>query len=83
MAGYSRVPVYEESRDNITGILLVKKLIKFDPDDNIAIKDIEGAAIKPPSCSTDTPLFDILNMFQTGKSTRTHTHIHTHTHTHT
>ena len=74
--------MYESTRDNITGILLVKKLIKFDPEDNVLLKDLEGAAIMPPSCSIDTPLFDILNMFQTGKSEHplidTPTNRHTH-----
>ena len=66
--------MYEGGRDNITGILLVKKLIKYDPEDSVVLRDVEGASIRPPSCSTDTPLFDVLNMFQTGKSELDHTH---------
>ena len=50
------------------GLLLVKKLITLDPDGNIPIRNIEGATIRPPSCSTNTALFDILNQFQTGRS---------------
>lgn len=60
--------MYERDRSNVNGILLVKRLIKVNPEDNKSVREIRGATIKPPSCSTDTPLFDILNMFQMGKS---------------
>jgi ankyrin repeat/SOCS box protein 13/metal transporter CNNM len=43
-------------------------MIKLDPDDNTPISELAGAMIPPPSCSNTTPLYDILNQFQTGKS---------------
>ena len=46
----------------------MKKLIILDPDDNVPISEVVGAMIPPPSCSTTTPLYDILNQFQTGRS---------------
>ena len=66
--GHSRVPIYQGSRDNICGILLVKRLIGLDPDDCTPISTLQGAQTPPPSCLTTTPLYDILNIFQTGKS---------------
>lgn len=36
--GYSRIPVYEVSRDNVIGLLFVKDLIFIDPEDEVPIK---------------------------------------------
>ena len=70
--GHSRVPVYRGERDNIIGILLVKRLIHLDPDDCTPVASLEGANTPPPSCLTSMPLFDLLNKFQTGRSQPTH-----------
>ena len=37
-AGFSRIPVYEVSRDHIIGLLFAKDLIFVDPSDEISIK---------------------------------------------
>lgn len=36
-SGFTRIPVYEFSRDNIVGILFTKDLILIDPDDEIEV----------------------------------------------
>ncbi|CAF0719182.1 unnamed protein product [Brachionus calyciflorus] len=36
--GYSRIPVYEETRDNIVGLLHVKDFTLLDPDDNMPVE---------------------------------------------
>ncbi|RGB32113.1 hypothetical protein C1646_763297 [Rhizophagus diaphanus] len=64
--GHSRIPVYEGSRDNILGVLLVKSLIMHNPDDSKPLKDCKINSI--PTVEAETPLFDILNTFQEGKS---------------
>lgn len=67
--GHSRVPVHEHDRSNLLGILLVKKLIKLDPDDCIPINSIferEGRDL--PSIKENVQLFDLLNQFQNGRS---------------
>ena len=66
--GHSRVPIYQGSKNNICGILLVKRLIGLDPDDATPVSTLQGAQTPPPSCLTTTPLYDLLNIFQTGKS---------------
>ena len=38
--GHSRVPVYEEQTDRFIGVMLVKNLIKLDPDDNLHVSDV-------------------------------------------
>ena len=39
-AGFTRIPVYDESRDNIVGILYAKDLILVDPDDEVEISAV-------------------------------------------
>ncbi|XP_006814874.2 LOW QUALITY PROTEIN: uncharacterized protein LOC100379052 [Saccoglossus kowalevskii] len=67
--GHSRVPVYEGHPNNLIGVLLVKTLIKIDPDDAIPIKEIFiNHSRKLPVVSENKPLYDLLDLFQTGKS---------------
>ena len=39
-SGFTRIPVYEHSREYIKGILYVKDLILIDPDDEITLEAI-------------------------------------------
>lgn len=39
-AGYSRIPVYEVSKNNIIGLLFAKDLIFVDPADEISVKNL-------------------------------------------
>ena len=39
-AGFTRIPVYEGTRQNIVGILYVKDLILIDPDDEVEISAV-------------------------------------------
>ncbi|KAJ1916467.1 hypothetical protein H4219_003774 [Mycoemilia scoparia] len=64
--GHSRVPIYEDSRDNIIGVLLVKSLILLDPDDCVPVREVKMLPI--PSVTPDISLYDILNTFQEGGS---------------
>lgn len=67
--GHSRVPVYEGTRNEIVGLLLVKNLIKLDPDDATPVRDVYRNAERALLTSNiDEPLFDLLDKFQTGKS---------------
>jgi CBS domain containing-hemolysin-like protein len=63
------VPVYEETREHVVGLLLVKSLILLDPEDATPIRDVyrsrEGSLL---SCTMHEPLFELLDKFQTGKS---------------
>ncbi|KAJ2699393.1 hypothetical protein FB645_005333 [Coemansia sp. IMI 203386] len=64
--GHSRVPVYENNRANVVGVLLVKSLILLDPDDEVPVRDVRIADI--PLVTPDISLYDILNAFQEGGS---------------
>ena len=40
LPGFTRIPVYQEHRDNIVGILYAKDLILVDPDDGVEINAV-------------------------------------------
>eukprot|EP00768_Dysnectes_brevis_P000125 gnl/Dysnectes_brevis/1027_a1145_2159.p1 GENE.gnl/Dysnectes_brevis/1027_a1145_2159~~gnl/Dysnectes_brevis/1027_a1145_2159.p1 ORF type:complete len:466 (-),score=167.83 gnl/Dysnectes_brevis/1027_a1145_2159:107-1504(-) len=65
--GHSRIPIFMEKRSQVVGLLLTKSLLKLDPEDEvpIAILDI---MVNVPQMTVDTPLYDALNVFQTGRS---------------
>ncbi|CAJ0863448.1 16545_t:CDS:10 [Entrophospora sp. SA101] len=66
-AGYSRIPVYEPPNPtHFIGMLLVKKLITYDPEDAWSVRDFPLSSL--PETSPDTSCLDILNYFQEGRS---------------
>lgn len=64
--GHSRVPIYSGSPTNIIGLILVKNLIKCNPEDETPVKDVTIRKI--PRVQDCLPLYDILNQFQKGHS---------------
>ncbi|KAI5861345.1 DUF21-domain-containing protein [Durotheca rogersii] len=66
-AGYSRIPIYQTGNPtNFVGMLLVKILITYDPEDGKRVKDFALAAL--PETRPETSCLDIINFFQEGKS---------------
>ncbi|KAJ1572136.1 hypothetical protein NDA15_005615 [Ustilago hordei] len=66
-SGYSRVPIHEPGRkDAIVGMLLVKNLIQYDPEDAQAVSSFHLTPL--PEASNDLTLLDCLNYFQQGRS---------------
>ena len=39
-SGFTRIPVYEDDRQNIVGVLYAKDLILVDPDDGLEINAV-------------------------------------------
>ncbi|KAI8390216.1 hypothetical protein BD560DRAFT_380277 [Blakeslea trispora] len=67
IAGYSRIPVHAPNdRMNFVGMLLTKRLITYDPEDAVPVKDLQISTL--PETGPDTSCLDILNFFQEGKS---------------
>jgi ankyrin repeat/SOCS box protein 13/metal transporter CNNM len=64
-SGHSRVPTFRGSRNSVTGLLLVKKLILLGPNTSRRVRDL--AVHRPLVCHPSTPVFDILRQFQRGK----------------
>ena len=66
--GYSRVPIYEKTRDNVVGLLLVKTLITVNMSDRKPIRSIISSLLTPRFCLKVTPLYTALNQFFIVKS---------------
>lgn len=65
--GYSRIPIYApENPRNYIGMLLVKILITYDPEDCLRVRDFALATL--PETAPETSCLDIVNFFQEGKS---------------
>lgn len=66
-AGYSRIPIHEPyNPTNFVGMLLVKILITYDPDDKSRVSEFPLATL--PETRPETSCLDIVNFFQEGKS---------------
>ncbi|KAI0449097.1 hypothetical protein F5B21DRAFT_495380 [Xylaria acuta] len=66
-AGYSRIPIHQSGNPtNFVGMLLVKILITYDPEDGKRVKDFSLATL--PETRPETSCLDIINFFQEGKS---------------
>ncbi|OQE29037.1 hypothetical protein PENFLA_c004G03365 [Penicillium flavigenum] len=65
--GYSRIPIHApENPRNFVGMLLVKMLITYDPEDCKRVRDFALATL--PETRPETSCLDIVNFFQEGKS---------------
>ena len=67
--GYSRIPIHSPGEPtNFVGMLLVKILITYDPEDAMKVKDFPLATL--PETAPETSCLDIVNFFQEGKVCR-------------
>ena len=65
--GYSRIPIHKpKNRNDFVGMLLVKMLITYDPEDHKHVNEFSLATL--PETSPETSCLDIINFFQEGKS---------------
>lgn len=65
--GHSRIPVYfGNDRNKILGTFLVKQLLLNDPDIDTPFSAVKLR--KLPRIRPDTPLFDMLHLFEVGSS---------------
>ncbi|EED23113.1 DUF21 and CBS domain protein (Mam3), putative [Talaromyces stipitatus ATCC 10500] len=65
--GYSRIPIHAtDNEHNFVGMLLVKMLITYDPEDCKQVRDFALATL--PETRPETSCLDIVNFFQEGKS---------------
>ncbi|ODV90532.1 hypothetical protein CANCADRAFT_31458 [Tortispora caseinolytica NRRL Y-17796] len=66
-AGYSRIPIHAANEPtNFIGMLLVRILISYDPEDAMPVSSFPLATL--PETRPDTSCLNILNYFQEGKS---------------
>ncbi|KAG9066939.1 hypothetical protein KI688_012851 [Linnemannia hyalina] len=65
--GHSRIPIYRhDDPSNFIGMLLVKSLITYDPEDHIPVRQFKINSL--PEAAPNTSCLDILNFFQEGRS---------------
>lgn len=65
--GYSRIPIHAPDHPmNFVGMLLVKMLITYDPEDCKRVREFALATL--PETRPETSCLDIVNFFQEGKS---------------
>ncbi|WFD33552.1 cell agglutination protein Mam3 [Malassezia cuniculi] len=65
--GYSRVPIHAPNRpDAILGMLLVKRLIQYDPEDSWPVSRFTLTPL--PEASPELNLLDAINYMQVGRS---------------
>lgn len=65
--GFSRVPIHQpDNKQDFVGMLLVKMLITYDPEDAKSVREFALATL--PETNPDTSCLDIVNFFQEGKS---------------
>jgi ankyrin repeat/SOCS box protein 13/metal transporter CNNM len=65
-SGHSRIPVYSDKKTNLKGLLLVKSLLFVKTDASKTIGDLDLREL--PNIDADHEAYEVLNMFQTGKS---------------
>lgn len=66
-AGFSRIPIHIPNEPmNFVGMLLVRVLISYDPEDALPVASFPLATL--PETAADTSCLNILNYFQEGKS---------------
>ncbi|CDK29448.1 unnamed protein product [Kuraishia capsulata CBS 1993] len=66
-AGFSRIPIHLPGEPtNFVGMLLVRVLISYDPEDSLPVSSFPLATL--PETARDTSCLNILNYFQEGKS---------------
>lgn len=66
-AGFSRIPIHAPGEPtNFIGMLLVRILISYDPEDALPVSSFPLATL--PETRPDTSCLNILNYFQEGKS---------------
>ncbi|KAL0476284.1 hypothetical protein AKO1_010896 [Acrasis kona] len=66
--GHSRIPVYQGTRTNIIGLLITKRLIFHLNYENTNTKVGQGPINEILKVDASVSVWNILNMFQTGKS---------------
>lgn len=68
-SGFSRIPVYEENKDNVVGLLLAKDLIFVDPEDEISLRSFMLVFGRPIlTVWADDSLATTLSLFQRRRS---------------
>ncbi|MEW5303613.1 MAG: hypothetical protein WDW36_006288 [Sanguina aurantia] len=65
--GHSRIPVFREgNRSDIVGLILVKELLQYKMSSDVPVELLKMRSL--PRLPATTPMYDMLKLFQTGRS---------------
>jgi metal transporter CNNM len=68
-SGYSRIPIHVPGRrEDIVGLIIAKELLLLDPDAEVPVLSTKVKLYALPRMDATTSMYDVLNIFQTGKS---------------
>ncbi|KAF5837488.1 hypothetical protein DUNSADRAFT_4290 [Dunaliella salina] len=67
ISGHSRIPVYKgRNRSDIVGVIMIKELLLVNPADQLPVSSLNVREL--PHLPADTPMYDMLKVFESGKS---------------
>ena len=65
--GYSRIPIYDNERSNVIGVLMAKDLILFNPDrDQMTIKQLSSVLREVKKIDYSENCLRVLSYFKEG-----------------
>mmetsp|Transcript_20191 Transcript_20191/g.56245 ORF Transcript_20191/g.56245 Transcript_20191/m.56245 type:complete len:781 (+) Transcript_20191:38-2380(+) len=67
ISGHSRIPVYKDrNRSDIVGVIMIKEMLLVNPADQLPVSSLNIREL--PHLPADTPMYDMLKVFESGKS---------------
>ena len=66
--GFSRIPIYEDNKDNFIGVLRIKNLIGVDMTKEQKLSELNIKLSLPITVTKNFLVFDLFNEFKKGKS---------------
>lgn len=67
--GFSRIPVYQGTRENVVGLLHVKDFTLLDPDDNMPVRALlEFYSHTVITCDAEKPIDEMFEEFRKGET---------------
>jgi metal transporter CNNM len=67
--GYSRIPVFEYTKENLVGLILIQDLLLNDPADKVPLRAVmDYYKHRVPKCKLENSLESMFDMFRKGDS---------------
>ena len=66
--GFSRIPIYKDTKDNLIGIFKINSLIRVNPDSKKTIKELGIDLYQPIVLTPETSVYDCLQALRKGRS---------------
>jgi len=66
--GFSRIPIYDNTKDNLIGIFKINSLIRVNPDSKKSIRELGIDIYQPIILTPETSVYDCLQALRKGRS---------------